>query len=83
MAKKLMGYQEGIGELMKGFDEDRVILVGRGKQGPPNPMTIGWGRMGILWRKPIFTVFGQDHRVTPINSSRNQEILRSMSCPLL
>ncbi len=45
MAKKLMGYQEGIGELIKGFDEDRVILVGQGKQEPPNPRRL----VGARW----------------------------------
>jgi shikimate kinase len=56
MTKKQVGYADCIDETLKGFDEDRVLLVSQGKQGPPNVMTIGWGQVGIIWRKPIFTV---------------------------
>ena len=27
-----------------------------------NPMTIGWGPLGVLWGKPIYTVFVSSSR---------------------
>jgi flavin reductase (DIM6/NTAB) family NADH-FMN oxidoreductase RutF len=64
MAKKQVGYSDCIEEILKGFNEDRVLLVSQGKQGPPNVMTIGWGQVGIIWRKPIFTVLVRPSRYT-------------------
>ena len=64
MTKKQVGYADCIDETLKGFDEDRVLLVSQGKQGPPNVMTIGWGQVGIIWGKPIFTVLVRPSRYT-------------------
>ena len=33
-----------------------LFLVASGKDGKPNTMTIGWGLVGTMWRKPFFTV---------------------------
>jgi len=33
-----------------------LFLVSAGKDGKPNAMTIGWGLVGTIWRKPFFTV---------------------------
>ena len=64
MAKKVIDYREGLTETMKAFDEDRVLLVSQGEQGRPNAMAIGWGQVGIIWRKPIFTVLVRPSRYT-------------------
>lgn len=64
MAKKQVGYSDCIEEIIKGFNEDRVLLVSQGNQGIPNAMTIGWGQVGIIWRKPIFTVLVRPSRYT-------------------
>jgi flavin reductase (DIM6/NTAB) family NADH-FMN oxidoreductase RutF len=64
MAKRLIDFREALGETIKAFDEDRVLLVSQGKQGPPNAMAIGWGQIGIIWRKPIFTVLVRPSRYT-------------------
>jgi flavin reductase (DIM6/NTAB) family NADH-FMN oxidoreductase RutF len=40
-------------ELMKG---DGLYLVANGKEGLANAMTIGWGLVGTMWRKPFFIV---------------------------
>lgn len=64
MTKKLIDFRDGLAETVKAFDEDRVLLVGQGKQGPPNAMAIGWGQVGIVWRKPIFTVLVRPSRYT-------------------
>lgn len=39
--------------LMRG---DGLFLVSAGKDGKPNAMTIGWGLVGTMWRRPFFTV---------------------------
>lgn len=39
--------------LMRG---DGLFLVSRGKGGKPNAMTIGWGLLGTMWRRPVFVV---------------------------
>ena len=64
MPKTIADYRDHIGETMKAFDEDRVLLVSQGKEGPPNAMAIGWGTIGIIWRKPIFTVLVRPSRYT-------------------
>ena len=33
-----------------------LFLVAAKKNGRPNAMTIGWGLVGTMWRKPFFTV---------------------------
>jgi flavin reductase (DIM6/NTAB) family NADH-FMN oxidoreductase RutF len=64
MAKNKIGFHESTSELMRAFEEDRVLLVGQGKEGPPNPMAIGWGQIGILWRRPVFTALVRPSRYT-------------------
>jgi len=31
---------------------------------PPNPMTIGWGTLGVIWGMPVFTVLVRPTRYT-------------------
>jgi flavin reductase (DIM6/NTAB) family NADH-FMN oxidoreductase RutF len=64
MAKKIVDYRDHIGETIKAFNEERVLLVSRGKKGLPNVMAIGWGTIGILWRRPIFIVMVRPSRYT-------------------
>jgi flavin reductase (DIM6/NTAB) family NADH-FMN oxidoreductase RutF len=45
-------------EFMK---RDGVILLAGN---PPNPMTIGWGTIGYIWGKPIFTILVRPSRFT-------------------
>ena len=64
MAKKIADYQNHVQETVKAFDEGRVLLVSCGKEGVPNVMAIGWGTMGIIWRRPIFMVLVRPSRYT-------------------
>jgi flavin reductase (DIM6/NTAB) family NADH-FMN oxidoreductase RutF len=64
MAKKIADYRDHIEETIKAFNEERVLLVSRGKEGLPNVMAIGWGTIGILWRRPIFIVMVRPSRYT-------------------
>jgi flavin reductase (DIM6/NTAB) family NADH-FMN oxidoreductase RutF len=41
-----------------------AFLVVLDPQGRPNPMTIGWGQIGIVWSRPAFTVLVRQSRYT-------------------
>jgi flavin reductase (DIM6/NTAB) family NADH-FMN oxidoreductase RutF len=41
---------------------DKGIILVSGN--PPNPMTIGWGTIGEIWHKPVFTVLVRPTRFT-------------------
>jgi len=41
-----------------------VFLVSAGGDGRPNAMTIGWGLIGTIWRKPFFLVAVRPSRFT-------------------
>jgi flavin reductase (DIM6/NTAB) family NADH-FMN oxidoreductase RutF len=64
MKKKIVDYRNYTGETIKAFNEGRVLLVSRGEEGLYNVMAIGWGTMGIIWRKPVFIVLVRPSRYT-------------------
>jgi flavin reductase (DIM6/NTAB) family NADH-FMN oxidoreductase RutF len=64
MGKKLVDYADYQEETLRDFKESRVLLVSQAKQGSPNAMAIGWGQIGIVWRKPVFTVLVRPSRYT-------------------
>jgi len=41
-------------------DGGALLIAGN----PPNPMTIGWATLGIIWNKPILTVYVRPTRFT-------------------
>ena len=45
------------------FGEDWALLAA-GNQDKMNAMTIGWGQFGILWQRPIMTVYVAPERYT-------------------
>jgi len=48
-----------VGETMECLQGDGALLVS-GEVG--NPMTIGWGMIGIIWGRPVFTVLVRPSR---------------------
>jgi flavin reductase (DIM6/NTAB) family NADH-FMN oxidoreductase RutF len=64
MSKNLVDYRNYVEETIKAFSEGRVLLVSSGKKGSSNVMAIGWGTMGIIWKKPIFLVLVRPSRYT-------------------
>jgi flavin reductase (DIM6/NTAB) family NADH-FMN oxidoreductase RutF len=64
MAKKLVDFADYLDETIQAFEDSRVLLVSQGKKGLPNAMAIGWGQIGIVWRKPVFTVLVRPSRYT-------------------
>jgi flavin reductase (DIM6/NTAB) family NADH-FMN oxidoreductase RutF len=41
-----------------------AFLVVLDPHGKPNPMTIGWGQIGIVWSRPVFSVLVRQSRYT-------------------
>ena len=64
MSKRVGDYKDYASETIKAFDEGRVLLVSQGKEGLPNVMAIGWGTVGIIWRRPMFLVLVRPSRHT-------------------
>ena len=64
MSKTLVDYRNYVEETIKAFSEGRVLLVSSGKKGSSNVMAIGWGTMGIIWKKPLFLVLVRPSRHT-------------------
>lgn len=56
------------------------ILLTAKADGKVNPMTIGWGTLGIEWATPIFTVFVRENRFTRHLLDKNPEF--TISAPL-
>lgn len=44
--------------------ENGLLLTTGSKGRPVNAMTIGWGGMGMLWRRPVITVYVSGSRYT-------------------
>jgi len=64
MAKKIVDFKECHQEAVNAFDVRRVLLVSQGNNNIPNVMAIGWGSLGIIWKKPVFTVLVRPSRYT-------------------
>ncbi len=54
-------YSEKTMEIMQ---NPGLLLVSVGKNGQPNVMAIGWGLIGVIWRKPVFIVAVRPSRYT-------------------
>ena len=64
MAKDSIQYTDYFAETMLRMREDGLLLVGAMPDGTPNTMTIGWGTIGSIWGRPIFTVLVRPSRYT-------------------
>jgi flavin reductase (DIM6/NTAB) family NADH-FMN oxidoreductase RutF len=50
--------------LWGGLGSGGALLAVLDEKGKPNPMTIGWGQVGIVWNRPVFTVLVRPARYT-------------------
>jgi len=57
-------WNEHIDILKDALSGSGVLLVALDKNGRANPMTIGWGQVGIVWSRPMFTVLVRKSRYT-------------------
>jgi flavin reductase (DIM6/NTAB) family NADH-FMN oxidoreductase RutF len=56
-----IGPFEAFHETIEKLSGDGILIVAGD---PPNPMTIGWGTLGVIWGMPIFTVLVRPTRFT-------------------
>jgi len=59
-----IGYTDYLKETFEVMGKMGLLLVSVDPAGKPNAMTIGWGTVGIIWGKPIFTVLVRPSRYT-------------------
>jgi flavin reductase (DIM6/NTAB) family NADH-FMN oxidoreductase RutF len=59
-----MNWIQHIDQLKGALSGDGVFLVAVDRDGKVNPMTIGWGEVGIVWGRPVFTVLVRRSRYT-------------------
>ena len=52
------------------------VLFTTKAHGKVNTMTIGWGTLGIEWRKPIFIAFVRENRFTRFQLDENGEFTK-------
>lgn len=64
MQKQTIQFPKYSTEMLEILKEGRVLLVGEGKEGVPNPMTIAWGSIMFAWNKPIFVAMVRPSRYT-------------------
>ena len=61
---KEVSYKEVSNKIQEQFSRNGAFLTVKDKDGNVNTMTISWGNIGIMWRKPIFTVMVRYSRHT-------------------
>ena len=69
--KKHINLWEYAGEILE--QVGTAALVTAKADGQVNPMTIGWGTLGVQWGKPIFIVFVRQSRHTKALLDKNGE----------
>ncbi len=57
-------YTTYLQETLALFPEPGLLLATAGADGKANAMAIGWGTVGVVWSKPIFTVLVRPSRYT-------------------
>ena len=57
-------YDSLLRETLEAMTSMGLLLVAQGKNGKPNAMTIGWGLIGSVWSRPVFTVLVRPSRYT-------------------
>lgn len=64
MMRKRVEFSHRFVETMRQLGEDGLLLVATKPSGESNVMTIGWGTIGLIWGRPIFTVLVRPSRYT-------------------
>lgn len=62
--KQEITWSDHAGHLKQALANGGVFLVALDEVGRANPMTIGWGEVGIVWSRPVFTVLVRRSRYT-------------------
>jgi len=62
--KKDITWSDHVETLKQALADGGAFLVALDENGKANPMTIGWGEVGIVWSRPVFTVLVRRSRYT-------------------
>lgn len=62
--RKRKPYTYQFAETMRQLDGDGLLLAATKPNGESNVMTIGWGTIGVVWGRPVFTVLVRPSRHT-------------------
>jgi flavin reductase (DIM6/NTAB) family NADH-FMN oxidoreductase RutF len=64
MPREIVRYTTYLDETLALLANPGLLLVSQGEDGVPNAMTIGWGTVGIIWGRKVFTVLVRPSRYT-------------------
>lgn len=64
MSRTIVQPAEHFARLYHALEHGGALLVSLDEAKRPNPMTIGWAQVGIIWGKPICTVLVRPSRYT-------------------
>jgi flavin reductase (DIM6/NTAB) family NADH-FMN oxidoreductase RutF len=64
MERKLVSYDYKLNETLALLVKPGLLLASTKPFGASNVMTIGWGSVGIMWGRPMFTVMVRPSRYT-------------------
>ena len=64
MKRVPMAFHEDFDRLCSALQDKGALLVVEDRHGKPNVMTIGWGTVGVIWRRPVFGVLVRPSRYT-------------------
>lgn len=62
--KRDIDYRDAFLPTMEALSRGGALLISTDDQGRASGMTIGWGNLGILWGRPVFTVLVRPSRNT-------------------
>jgi len=62
--KRDMAWDEGAEALRRALEQGGAFIVTLDAKGKANPMTIGWGQVGVVWSRPIFAACVRESRYT-------------------
>jgi flavin reductase (DIM6/NTAB) family NADH-FMN oxidoreductase RutF len=62
--KRDIEWAEGTRRLAEALTKGGAFIVAVDSNGMPNPMTIGWGQVGVIWGRPIFMALVRLSRYT-------------------
>lgn len=64
MAKREIAYTDHLDKVFEFMSTGGLLIVSKDKDGKANPMTIGWGTVGVIWRHPVFLALVRHSRYT-------------------
>ncbi|NLW49897.1 MAG: flavin reductase family protein [Candidatus Brocadiaceae bacterium] len=71
-------YTHNLGHTLEILRGKGLLLTTVGETGRPNTMTIGWGSVGVIWSRPVFTVLVRPSRHTFANLRAHGEFVVSV-----